>query len=97
MSVAESKRALRWEESKISVAAAGRCGCREPKEPCWEGTQESKPLGGTFWVNLSAKRIDSVLSAIERDPRVRDTLSHWMFAERHRGSPTERFFGGSPV
>ena len=70
------------------------------KSPRWEGTQESKPLGGTFWVNLSAGRIDSVLSAIERDPRVRDTLSHWRskwFAGRHRGSPTERFFGGSPV
>ena len=70
------------------------------KSTRWEGTQESKPLEGTFWVNLSAGRIDSVLSAIERDPRVRDTLSHWRskwFAGRHRGSPTERFFGGSPV
>ena len=70
------------------------------KSPRWEGTQESKPLGGTFWVDLSAGRIDSVLSAIEGDPRVRDTLSHWrlkLFAGRHKGSPTERFFGGSPV
>ena len=31
--VPESKRALRWEESKISGAAAGRCGFRRPKEP----------------------------------------------------------------
>ena len=66
----------------------------------WERTHESKPLEGTFWVNLCAGRIDSVLSAIERDPRVRDTLSHWRskwFAGRHRGSTTESFFGGSPV
>ena len=78
MRVPESKRALRWEESKISGAAAGRCGFGRPKERFWEGTQESKPLGGTFWVNLS----------------------HWrlkLFAGRHRGSPTWRFFGGSPV
>ena len=33
MRVPESKRALRWEESKISGAAAGRCGFWRPKEP----------------------------------------------------------------
>ena len=47
VSVPKSKRALRWEESKISGAAAGRCGFRRPKERRWEGTQDSKPLGGT--------------------------------------------------
>ena len=66
MSVPESKRALRWEESKISGAAAGRCGFGWPKEAPLGGTQESKPLGGTFWVDLSAGRIDAVLSATER-------------------------------